>query len=298
MQPKSLPNTVRTVYVWYENRPCNFLTKTQRPVSYPSLASLTDFTGKVIAITGAGSGIGRRAAVRFAEAGAKVYLLDIDEAALTEQQEELTELDYTVAHRVLNVTDLEQIKEVASSIVEAEGRLDGWMNIAGIYPGGETLEMDGDTFDRTININLKGNFFCAQQAAKAMIETGSRGAIVNIISTTVYRPVPGLPHYIASKAGVEGWTRALAKELGPHGIRVTAVAPTMVRTGGLEDQKEGLAEAFGTEDPFAAFAQQLPLGDDIADPDQVARVIFFAASDLGVTVTGSTLFADLGENLL
>ncbi len=262
-----------------------------------TLEELVSLKGKRAVISGASSGIGKQTAKRLSEAGAATILLDLDLEKAEAVAEEI-ENDGGVSHaHQLDITDVEEVKSIVAHIIEDHGPIDIWMNIAGIYPGAPTLDMELDDFQKMMAVNLQGTFFCTQQAAKAMIETETKGVIVNTISTTIERPVPGLVHYVASKGGVEAATRAFAKEFGQHGIRVLNVSPTMVKTDGLEDQKEGLSQAFG-ENPFEAYGKELPLKGQIANPDEIARVMFFATSELAAIVTGSTLYADCGEMLL
>jgi NAD(P)-dependent dehydrogenase (short-subunit alcohol dehydrogenase family) len=125
-----------------------------------------------------------------------------------------------------------------------------------------------------------------------MVAGGDGGVIVNVSSTAAFRvDAPGAAHYVASKFGVRGLTKALAVELGPHGIRVLEVAPTVTLTPGLEEQREALeSSGFALEE----LGPQLPLGR-VAVPDDVARVVLFCASDLAALMTGSTLAVDAGE---
>ena len=125
-----------------------------------------------------------------------------------------------------------------------------------------------------------------------MVAAGEGGVIVNISSTAAYRAdAPGAAPYVASKFGVRGLTQALARELGSHGIRVLAVAPTVTATPGLDAERESLrAAGFALEE----LGPQLPLGR-IAVPDDVARVVLFCATDLSLLMTGSTLLVDAGE---
>ena len=262
----------------------------------PSLQELLSLEGKVVAITGAGSGIGKATARRVAEAGATVILADMNEDNVKELRTELEDGDYKVGTAILNVLDLDSIDQAIQQIVEQHDTIDAWVNIAGIFPGTDTLNMAEKEWDMMLDINLKGSFFAAQKAAKVMVDQGKGGVIVNTHSTTAERPVPGLVHYVASKTGVDGLTRGLAKELGPKGIRVLAVSPTMVQTPGMADQKEGLSMAFG-ENPFEAYASQLPL-QRLATPDEIARVMLFAISDLSSIMTGSILYADAGDKLV
>ena len=172
------------------------------------------------------------------------------------------------------------------------GRLDVWVNGAGIYPTSPLLELTEDDWDGVLDVNLRGTFIGAREAARAMIAAGAGGVIVNVSSTAAYRAAgPAVSHYVASKFGVRGLTQSLAVELGVHGIRVLAVAPTVTLTPGLEAQRAPLEQAGFLLDELGP---RLPLGR-VAVPDDVARVVVFCASDLSLLMTGSTLLVDAGE---
>ena len=143
-----------------------------------------------------------------------------------------------------------------------------------------------------LDTNLRGTFLGAREAARAMVALGDGGVIVNISSTAAFRAdAAGAAHYVASKFGVRGLTKALARELGPHGIRVLEVAPTVTLTPGLDEQADALrAAGFALEE----LGPMLPLGR-VAVPDDVARVVLFCASGLSALMTGSTLLVDAGE---
>ncbi len=172
------------------------------------------------------------------------------------------------------------------------GRLDVWVNAAGIYPSTPVLELVETEWDEVLDVNLRGTFLGAREAARAMIEARGGGVIVNIASTAAYRVAgSGVSHYVSSKFGVRGLTKALAVELGPYGIRVLGIAPTVTATPGLEARRAEL-EAAGFE--LEGLGSRLPLGR-IAVPDDVARVALFCASDLSVLMTGSTIPVDAGD---
>jgi NAD(P)-dependent dehydrogenase (short-subunit alcohol dehydrogenase family) len=154
------------------------------------------------------------------------------------------------------------------------------------------LELSEEDWDDVLDVNLRGTFLGAREAARVMVAGGRGGVIVNITSTGAHRvESAGAAHYVASKFGVRGLTQALAVELGPHGIRVLAVAPTVTLTPGLEQERSGLqASGFALEE----LGPSLPLGR-VAVPDDIARVVLFCASDLSLLMTGSTLLVDAGE---
>ena len=128
--------------------------------------------------------------------------------------------------------------------MSALGRLDVWVNNAGVYPTHEALDMEPEDWDRVLDIDLRGVFLGARVAARRMVELGSGGVIVNVASTAAYRVAGrGIAHYAAAKHGVLGLTKSLAVELGPNGIRVLAVAPCVTATPGIEDARRAMEAA-------------------------------------------------------
>jgi NAD(P)-dependent dehydrogenase (short-subunit alcohol dehydrogenase family) len=257
-------------------------------VSSVALPGLVDLSGRVAVVTGGARGIGHACCARLGEAGATVVVADLDDAAARDAALALP--GPAKAARV-DVRDEGSLRALVDGVVADHGRLDVWVNAAGVYPVAPLAELDGGRWDEVLDVNLRGTFLGAREAARAMAENG-RGVIVNVSSTAAYRiDGPGAAHYAASKFGVRGLTRALAAELGPHGIRVLEVAPTVTLTPGLEAQRGSLEGAgFALEE----LGPELPLGR-VAVPDDVARVVLFCASDLSLLMTGSTLAVDAGE---
>ena len=168
------------------------------------------------------------------------------------------------------------------------------MNNAGIYPSVPLLEMTEAQWDKVVDLNLKGTFLGAREAAKRMIAAGQGGVIINLASTAGFRaPGPGIAHYVSSEFGVCGLTKALAVDLGAHGIRVLAMAPTLIETPGIEEGSEAFRAA-GLGDMIERIAAREPLGR-AGVPDDVARVALFCATDLSALMTGSTLAVDAGD---
>jgi NAD(P)-dependent dehydrogenase (short-subunit alcohol dehydrogenase family) len=258
-------------------------------VSTIPLRALLDLGGRVAVVTGGARGIGHACCTRLAEAGAAVVVADVDLAAARAAAEALAPPASAAA---VDVRDGRSLGELVDLVLARLGRLDVWVNAAGIYPTAPVAELGQEAWDEVLDVNLRGTFLGAREAARAMTDGGRGGVIVNVSSTAAYRiDAPGAAHYAASKFGVRGLTRALARELGPAGIRVLEVAPTVTLTPGLEAQRRGLEGAgFALEELGPA----LPLGR-VAVPDDVARVVLFCASDLAALMTGSTLAVDAGE---
>lgn len=263
-------------------------------LSDKKLNELFSLTGKTAVITGGANGIGLATAKRLAELGAHVVLADMNIDAAKNEAENLKKEGYLASAVQLRLPDEKSINDAADFAVKETGRLDIWANIAGIYPVSDTMSLTVESWNKVLDINLLGSFLGARAGIRKMIEGNIPGVVINIHSTTAFKTVPGLPHYIASKGGIEALTRALAVEFGPNNIRVVGVSPTMTITPGMEVQKSDLDEAFGGVDSHQVYGSRLPLGR-IAYPDEIARVITLLCTDLAQAVTGSIVAADLGD---
>jgi NAD(P)-dependent dehydrogenase (short-subunit alcohol dehydrogenase family) len=168
------------------------------------------------------------------------------------------------------------------------------VNNAGIYPGVTVLKMTDENWDAVLNVNLRGAFIGSREAARHMVETGTKGVIINMASIAAFvAGGMGIAHYAASKHGLNGLTKSFARELGPHGIRVLAIAPAMVNTPGMDAGAQALRDA-GNGDNYDGFIKSLPLGR-AGNPDDVARVALFCASDLADFMTGTAVVVDAGS---
>ena len=253
------------------------------------LAGLVSLAGRVAVVTGAAVGIGAGIAARLAEAGAEVVLadLDADTAALRAKELEAAHGRRAVGTRV-DVADEESVAALADLAVERFGRLDIWVNNAGIFPHtGPVVGADTAAFDRVMTVNVSGMFVGAREAARRMPEGGS---IVNLASITGLGARAGLTAYSTSKHAVIGLTRNLAKDLAPLGVRVNAVAPGLIVTPGLLG---GSAGETRSADALAS-RTTAPLGRH-GLPDVVARVVLFLVSDLAAFVSGATIVVDAAD---
>ena len=244
-----------------------------------------------VAVTGAQQGIGAAIARAAANEGASVVVNYLDD----EPRARAVAADITAAgtKAVLvpgSVTDPDAVQRIMDAGMELGGSrgLRGFVNNAGIFPRVPFLDLTDSDWDAVHDVNLKGTFRCTQAAARAMIGSGARGSIVNLASVAAFRCSPNGAHYVASKAGVIGLTRATALDLAPHGIRVNAIAPGLTDTA---QPRYGMSE-----DELASAGTRIPLGR-IATADDIAALAVFLLSGESVHVTGQTLHVNGGEFL-
>ena len=264
-------------------------------VSDLPLAQLLSLSGRTAVVTGGARGIGEAICHRFAEAGADVVVADLD-GALAEDVAEAVSAAHgrRAVGTGVDVADERAVVELAERAVAETGRIDVWVNNAGVYPSQPFLEMSAADWDRVLAVNLRGTFLGAHAAAERMHAAGHGGVILNLASTAGYRAAgPGVAHYVSSKHAVRGLTKALAVELGPAGIRVLAIAPTLIETPGIEAGRAAF-EAAGLGDLLDQMAERAPLRRN-GVADDVARVALFCASDMSILMTGSTLAVDAGD---
>jgi 3-oxoacyl-[acyl-carrier protein] reductase len=242
--------------------------------------------GMVALVTGGGSGIGAAICARFAAEGATVVVADRDADAATEVAASLPRAEALV----LDVVESAAVERAFPSVGERYGRLDVVVNSAGVddppvkaaiaraVAAGEPIDVTSSLTDeqwrRTMSVNLDGVFFCVRAALRVMLPQGG-GSIVNIASSAGVNPVPGLPHYSASKAAVIALTRSVAKEVAGRGVRVNAIAPGGVDTRMAARTPAGVGPA-------------IPLGR-LADPSEIAAAALFLATSASSYITGETL---------
>jgi 3-oxoacyl-[acyl-carrier protein] reductase len=245
---------------------------------------------KVAIITGAGSGIGRATATHFADQGAKVVLFDLDADCLQETHQLIAQASQQSTPVIGSVTSREDVQRLVDTAIDRFSRLDILINNAGITRDGLTTRikdgevhlMSDEKWDSVLEVNLKGTWLCMQQAAVPMIKQ-KYGRIVNTASVSALGNI-GQVNYSASKAGVMGVTRTLALEWARFGIAVNCVAPGGVRTKMTAAIPEKIMEGL---------LRAIPYGR-LAEPEEIAAVHAFLASDSASYITGQVLFVDGG----
>ena len=251
---------------------------------------------KTVVVTGAGSGIGRAIATTLAERDWRVVVTDIDGDAARAVAAALPASD-GISHEsaVLNVSSPADAASVAYDVTDRIG-LDAWVSNAGISFMHRFLEAPIEHYDQTMDVNLKGVFVCGQAAARAMVRSGTAGAIVNTASMAGKQGrVPFLSDYVASKFGVVGLTQAMAYELGEHGITVNCVCPGYVETPMQSRELEWEAKLRGitTDGVRAMMIDDTPLRR-LEQPEDVARSVAFLLSADARFITGEALAVNGG----
>jgi len=268
-------------------------------VSAVAIADLLSLHGRRAVVTGGAQGLGRAIAGRLAEAGAQVAIADLGLEAAESAATGIAEARGADVIGVrMDVADSASVEAAATKVVDAFGGIDIWVNNAGVFPSASVLDMSDEQWDHVFAVNTRGVRNGAREAARRMVEGG---VIVNVISTAGFRgTAPGLAAYVGSKHAVRGMTKQMALELAPRGIRVLGVAPTFVPT---EGNMAAAAAALAAMGDAGIDASNLPsamsqsLIGRVGTPDDIARVVLFAASDLATIMTGSTLLADAGETI-
>ena len=240
--------------------------------------------GKVGLITGSAVGIGNEVARLFAEHGASLILIDRDQVRNRATADELERSGAAVRAIGLDLRDGAAIRAVVSDALQAIGPIDVLINNAGIYPRRPFLETSEQEWDEMQAINLKSMFHLAQAVLPGMIARRA-GKIVNISSVTFHVGVANLVHYVASKGGVIGLTRSLAREMGEHNVHINCITPGAIL---VEAEKQ-----FVTEEQVQVFLSEQSLKRRIL-PIDIARACLFLSTELSDGMTGQTLNVDGG----
>ncbi len=244
--------------------------------------------GRVAVVTGAQQGIGAAIARAAAEAGAGVVVNYLDDAPAAAAV--AASVQAAGAEAIAVQADISQPAGVERLMAAADdlGGVDILVNNAAVFPRTAFLDMTESNWDGVLSVNLKGPFLCSLAAARRMTGAGREGAIVNIASGAAFRSSPRGAHYVASKAGLVGLTRATALELAPHGIRVNAIAPGLADTA---QPRYGMTEA-----EILEAAGRLPL-KGLTLPEDVARLAVFLTSAAARRITGQTVHVNGGDYL-
>jgi 3-oxoacyl-[acyl-carrier protein] reductase len=244
--------------------------------------------GKIALVTGAQQGIGKAIALAYGREGASVVINYLDNQAAAEeiasQIRALGQRAVPMAGDVAQAADVRRMVEAGESL----GGIDILVNNAGIFPRVEFLDMTEAQWDEVLNVNLKGTFLCTQAVAQKLVERGRPGAVINLASSAAFRSSPRGVHYVASKAGIVGVTRATALELAPYRVRVNAIAPGTTDTA---QPRYGMSE-----EELQAAGRQVPLGR-MGTPEDVADLAVFLASAEARHITGQTLHVNGGQYL-
>ncbi len=246
-----------------------------------------DLEGKVALVTGASRGIGRAIALRLAQEGAAVA---VNHPGETKEAREVVRLTRSGGGEAVSVradvAHKRQVDRMVASVIERFGRIDILVNNAGICPFAEFLDITAETWDRTHDVNLRGVFLCSQAVARHMVEQGIRGRIISISSFSSY--VGGIiqAHYCPTKAGVNLLMRSIATALGPHGITCNSVLPGTVLT---DINSMFLSDT----DHRRQTIEHIPLGR-LGEPEDIAGVVAFLASDDARYMSGAELLVDGG----
>ena len=238
------------------------------------------FENKVVMVTGGAAGIGRATAAGFAREGAKVAICDVNpEAGKTTAES----LGPEATFQQVDVSDNKSVNDWVESVVSQYGQIDVLVNNAGITRDGLIMRMKEADWDAVLNVNLKSAFNCTKAVSKTMVKQRS-GRIINLASVVGVTGNPGQANYVASKAGIIGLTKAVAKELASRGITVNAVAPGFIETDMTASLPDKAREAMVT---------QIPLGRAGTARD-IAAAVLFLASDQAVYITGQVIHVSGG----
>ncbi len=251
---------------------------------------MSQFSGRVAVVTGAGRGIGAATAKRLAQGGAKVGVLDLKEEFTRETVEAIHAAGGEAIGLGCNVASGDEVENAISTVAATFGRLDILVNNAGVLRDNLLFKMSDEDWDLVMNVHLRGSFLCSRAAQKYMVQQ-KYGKIVNTSSTSALGN-RGQANYSAAKAGLQGFTKTLAIELGPFGINVNAVAPGFIATDMTKETAERQGRNFEESQKLAA--ERIPVRR-VGQPEDVANVITFLVSDEASYVSGQIIYVNGGS---
>ena len=258
-------------------------TDLERPGQMYSNAQTMRLKDKVAIITGSAQGIGRAIAERYQKEGAKLILCDMREESVAQTAKELSSLGNPVTSVACNVTKKEDCEKVVNVAIEKHGQIDVLVNNAGITKDGLIMRMKEEDWDIVMDVNLKGAFHFVKACVSPMMKKRS-GRIINISSVVGLMGNPGQANYAASKGGLIAFSKAMAKELATRNILVNAIAPGFVATQMTDALPEEVRKLYLSAISLGRFAQ----------PDEIAKVALFLASDDSSYVTGQVISVNGG----
>lgn len=243
------------------------------------------FEGRVALVTGGSRGIGQAIVRQFAEEGAKVAIFDVNEEALSQTAHQLREEGHEVFAKVVNVVDSEQVETAIKELVDTFGSVDILVNNAGVIRDNLLFKMTDSDWQTVMDVHLKGSFNAARAAQKYMV-TKKYGRIINISSTSALGN-RGQANYAAAKAGLQGFTKTLAIELGRYGITANSVAPGFIETDMTKETAARIGITF--DQLIEASVSKIPVGRS-GKPEDIANAVAFFADEKSSFVNGQVIY--------
>lgn len=239
--------------------------------------------GNIVIVTGGLQGIGREISLAYSMHESAIHVFDLFENGVEELRKEIEERGSRFFFHKVNVSDFKAVEDAIDSVAKESGAIDILVNNAGITKDNLLIGMTEDEWDRVISVNLKGTFNCSKAAVKYMIRKRS-GVIINISSVIGIMGNKGQCNYAASKAGIIGFTKSLAKEVGGRNVRVNAIAPGFIETEMTKKLPQNVIDDY---------SKLIPMGR-MGKPKDVADICLFLSSDMAGYITGQVLHIDGG----